>query len=106
MKPADVNDLDMTFGHIKGLMPTREQMREQPPWARDLFAAWFYSGLESLKLTPKEGIDKAKAIRHIRTIMGSFEPKHEDKEAAVAYLLGEWFEPAEWKAKKMELPVR
>lgn len=53
---------------------------------------WFFSGLKNHKATPKPGVDLAKAWRHLRSIQGSFEPKHEHKEAAVAWLASRWFE--------------
>jgi len=53
-----------------------------------------------LELVPKEGVDKDKAMRHIKAIMASWRPKHEDKEAACAFLFSEWFESAKWKKGK------
>ena len=53
---------------------------------------WFYHGLASLDLTPRQGVDAQKALRHLSAIQKSFESKHEHKEAAVAYLLSQWFE--------------
>jgi hypothetical protein len=57
-----------------------------------LFNQWFFKGIGDAKFTPKEGVDTNKALRHINTIMRSYEPSHEHKEAAVAFLLNEWFE--------------
>ena len=36
--------------------------------------------------------DTNKAIRHLKAILVSYDPKHEHKEAGVAFLLSEWFE--------------
>jgi hypothetical protein len=36
-------------------------------------------------------VDGELAIRHLQVIQASFEPKHEHKEAAVAYLASLWF---------------
>jgi hypothetical protein len=56
------------------------------------FSRWFFSGLpKGTVFVPHEGIDPAKAMRHLRAILGSFEPKHEHKEAGVAYLMSQWF---------------
>ena len=100
MNPVPVTDVDMTFGNIEKLMPPMRDIPDDlPQWATKLCDDWFYCGLKSLELTPKDGIDKQTAMRHIRTILGSFAPKHEHKTAAVAYLLSQWFEPAKWEAK-------
>lgn len=106
MKPIDVDAVTMAFpAGIKHLMPPREQIEAyKSGWGGKLFNDWFFCGLKSLELMPKEGIDKSKALRHIRTIMGSFEPKHEHKEAAVALLLEEWFEPGKWECKPFDIP--
>ena len=57
-------------------------------------AKWFYRGLDENDLpTPVDGVDYDIAMRHLKTIQGSWEPKHEHKEAAVAYLASLWFKP-------------
>jgi hypothetical protein len=53
---------------------------------------WFFCGLKGYEFISNPGIDKADALRHLGTIQGSFEPKHEHKEAAVAWLMSLWFE--------------
>lgn len=62
-----------------------------------LFADMFFRGLKSLKLTPREGVDPDKAWRHLQCIARSFEPKHEHKECAFAYLGDQWFSDVEWE---------
>ena len=57
-----------------------------------LFSEMFYNGLAELRLAPKQGVDTQKAMAAIRSIMRSWEPKHEHKEAACAYLFSEWFD--------------
>jgi len=59
---------------------------------------WFFEGLNRDRLVCKEGIDAKKALRHLAVIQGSFEPKHEHKRAAVAYLASLWFD--DYKAAK------
>lgn len=66
----------------------------------DFQAAWFFSGISNLKLTPKEGIDGKVAMRHLAAIQGSWEPKHEHKSAAVAYLASLWFDDIEYTKDK------
>lgn len=102
-QPKDVSQVDMVFGQIDGLMPkysTIEEYDRRDGWGHKLFTDWFYCGLKSLEMKPKEGIDKEKALRHIKAIMGSFEPKHEHKTAACAYLFEKWFESAKWERKE------
>jgi hypothetical protein len=105
--PQEVDALDMAFGRTKGLMPPRDSIPEEfdrfnGTWGNRLFNDWFYGGVKNLQLTPKPGIDKAKAMSHIRSIMGSFEPKHEHKETACAYLFDLWFDgsTAKWERAK------
>ena len=62
-----------------------------------LASDWFFCGLSELNGSPREGVDAEKALKHIQMVLGSFEPKHEHKEAAVAFLLREWFEIEGWK---------
>jgi hypothetical protein len=96
----EVTDIDMAFPvTVEHLMPEVPDDYRAPQWASKLFSDWFYAGVSDLKLQPKKGVDPNKALRHIKTIMGSFEPKHEDKTAACEFLLDEWFQGAEWKVK-------
>lgn len=54
-----------------------------------LFSTLFFNGgkLDFRKDLPEEF--KAKALPYLRSFMGSFEPKHEEKEAICALLLSE-----------------
>lgn len=60
-------------------------------WTR-LVSDWFGLGLRRLEITPRDGIDRTAAMRHVRAIMGSWDPQHEHKIAGCAYLLSLWFE--------------
>jgi hypothetical protein len=97
----DVSDLDMAFGvrAVADLMPPREECREAlnamkdrgRKWI-DFQECWFFHGIpKSAEFKPAEGIDADKALRHLSAIQGSFEPKHEHKMEAVAYLASRWF---------------
>jgi len=58
----------------------------------DLFSELFFNGG---KINFKKGLDedfKAKALPYLKSFMGSFEPKHEEKEAICALLLSELVE--------------
>jgi hypothetical protein len=81
---------------VTPLLPPQEKIPEEfkrhegTVW--NTFASrWFYKGLKDPEFYPVDGIDSEKAFTHVRTILGSYEPKHEYKEAAVAYLLSIWF---------------
>lgn len=98
MKPVAVTDLDLIFpGGVKHLMPPDiaeiRRVRSLDRTWKKFVDTWFFQGVDAKPLVPKPGIDKALALRHLRCIIGSFEPKHEDKVASIIYLLDEWFEP-------------
>jgi len=61
---------------------------------------WFFKGMRMIHVVPKHGIDKGKAMRHLRVIMQSWEPQHEHKTAAVAWLMSLWFEKFEYEVAK------
>jgi hypothetical protein len=94
-KPTEVSKLDMVFGgRMQELMPAYQQIPDEfkrggNKWV-EWQAKWFYSGLDSMP-TPKDGIDGKKAMHHLAAIQNSFEPKHEHKSAAVAFLASLWF---------------
>lgn len=46
---------------------------------------------ESLALIKRDDVDSEVAWKHLCTIAGSFEPRHEHKEAALAWLISLWF---------------
>lgn len=98
--PVDIDDASMAFGapmEMDSLLPKYDQIPEEfkshsNKWVK-LFDQWFFNGLpKETKFIRKPGIDQTKALRHIRTIIASYAPKHEHKTAGVAYLLSCWFE--------------
>ena len=106
----EIDDATMAFpANVEHLMPKWQDIpggfkngNMRTEW-NQLVSAWFFRGLSSLKLVPMDGVDTSKAMRHLSAIMRSYEPKHEHKEAAVAYLMSLWFEPnPEWEAKPRE----
>lgn len=102
MNPQEVSDVDMAFGgNAMELIPSYEKLKNEkidPKWVK-LFSDWFYCGLAKLEIELNEGIDKQKALRHIKCVMKSFEPKHEHKELGVAYLFSQFFKDAKWETK-------
>jgi len=101
--PRDMSTLEMVFpASVLHLMPPYEaipiEFKRWPgntKWSR-LTSDLFYFGVSKLELLVREGVDEKAAMRTLRAILGSFEPKHEHKEAAVAYLMSLWFEDADW----------
>lgn len=110
-QPTEIDAAMAAFpAGVRHLMPVYAEIPKQydicgRTWGSRLFGDWFYSGIESLDgLVAKEGIDKTKALRHIKAVMGSWEPKHEHKEAACAFLFDKWFdgEKSTWKRKERQ----
>jgi hypothetical protein len=100
----EMTDLDIAFGNIKHL-PDYDTIPEQYQSGRtiwnDLTSKWFFFGLKQEDfegIEPKPGVDPKKAFRALGAIIGSFEPKHEHKEAGVAYLFSEWFQEVQPKS--------
>ncbi len=94
-KPVAVPDIDFAFpAHVIGkYLPLWEDIPAEfkknndcHPYHR-LAQDWFFTGLKNLKLECRPGIDQSAALRHLQTIMRSYEPKHEHKIAGVAYLI-------------------
>ena len=99
MKPKLVSGIELAFPtSVDGFLPNWAEIPEQFKGHRGtpqnrLFSAMFFYGVDMSKFKEKPGIDRAAALNHIRYVSGSFEPKHEHKEAGVAWLLSQWFEP-------------
>lgn len=98
-QPTAVTDVDIAFpAGVSHLMPAWTDLPEdfqndRSPWCAPV-NKWFFSGLKKSEFKPKDCIDEAMAWRHLKCIMGSFEPKHEHKTAAVAWLMSQWFDRA------------
>jgi hypothetical protein len=101
-----LSEIDVAFGSVKH-MPKYEDIPES--FRRyhgdvhvDAIESWFYHGgtieapdtlkLKSGSFKARTGVDFSGALRAIKAILGSFEPKHEHKIAGCAFLLSEWFE--------------
>lgn len=99
-QPQQVKDAMVAFpANVTRLMPTEQEIpkeftRSGNTWV-DFQQQWFFKGLRGAAFTMKPGVDQKAALRHLSTIQGSFEPRHEHKEAAVAYLASLWFEKVE-----------
>lgn len=103
----DVTTLDAAFGsRALEIMPAEKDIpsdfRDRKKW-ENFARAWFFRGLKKAEFIPKPGVDKAKALAAIKCVLGSFAPSHEHKEAAVAYMLSEWFEDVKFELG--DLPI-
>lgn len=102
LKPKEVTDLEITFGgDMDVLLPKWDDIPEEfkfghTRWNK-VISDWFFMGLKDVDLTPKESINANSAIRHIKAILSSFDPKHEHKEAGCAYLMSCFFEDIIYK---------
>jgi hypothetical protein len=101
----EIKDVQLVFGEIAH-MPKYEEIPKEfkqhgNKWCK-LFSTMFYGRKHgAISMIPKEGVDPEKAGRALRAIMVSWEPKHEHKEAGVAFLMSEWFE--DWKEDAEEV---
>lgn len=100
--PQEVSDVLLAFpASTKHLMPSPMDLAVAradwafPMWER--FASAVFSGRvpTDARIYLHEGIDGEQAWRHIRAILRSYEPKHENKMAAVATLAMAWFQCVE-----------
>lgn len=86
-------------------MPSYDEIPEEfkrysnSKWSK-FFNDMFFIGIQELELKPNKGIDKDKALNHLRLWARSFEPKHEHKEAAFAYMASIWFKDVKYKRKE------
>jgi hypothetical protein len=106
--PENLTRVDMAFGNIAH-MPKYETIPAEFKRHRgnaycDAVSDWFFRGAKfapngieigGTVFEAKQGVNANKALAAIRAVLGSFEPKHEHKEAACAYMLSEWFDIAQ-----------
>lgn len=102
-QPHEIDDAKFVFkADLGDLLPPRDDIpgefsfstlinQSKNPYYLFL-QKWFFEGVSMEEIPSSvEGVDPHKAIRHIQTILGSFEPKHEHKFEAVTYLMSLWF---------------
>jgi len=96
----DIDTAEIVFGTTK-FLPKYDDVPDEYKHGRtkwnNLFNDMFFSGIESLEMEPKEGVDADKAWSVIQAHMRSWEPKHEHKEAGVAYMMSMLFSDAKWE---------
>ena len=98
-QPKDVSEAHLVFGgNVTGeFLPERSEIPREffdshNKWA-SFVSNMFFRGWDGADpvLIRKPDVDADVAFRHIRTVVGSWEPKHENKIAGAAYLLSLWF---------------
>lgn len=93
----EVSDPEVAFGW-RGPWLTREECGDFYGFGHDVYSkaveGLFFSGgkLEDYGLKFKPEIDATKALRAIRAMLCSWEPKHEIKQGTVATALSQWCE--------------
>ena len=106
-QPMEFSGIDLAFPtKTDGVMPAyddipsdfRNKRGDARKWC-EFQSRWFFSGIEFSCLKHKAGVDAAKAIKHLSYIQGSWEPSHEHKSAAVAYLASLWFDDVTLETK-------
>jgi len=95
-QPHEVSDITLAFpANLGDLLPSMEIIPEE--FTRDnkwveFQRQWFFYGWPKGGLVKNPDVDSELAYRHLRAIQESYEPKHEHKMAAVAWLASRWFE--------------
>jgi anti-sigma factor ChrR (cupin superfamily) len=100
--PQDVSKADQVFGgKAMEILPPYSKIPKEfkdqgNPWVY-WQNNWFFRGLQRYPVA-KDGIDLKKAMANLACVQGSYAPKHEHKQAGVAYLASLWFssEEGEW----------
>ena len=98
-KIPSVSDAQMVFPTSDVIPELLKEAKEKGFYngdtpANKLFNKWFFSGLKEGELNFKEGLDedfKLKASRYLKSFMGSFSPKHQEKKAICSLLISELF---------------
>lgn len=100
MTPKDVSSGKYTGEKFFELLPKREDIPREFDYTKpdkskwvEITETWFFKGLPSnTEFKPRDGIDGHLALKHLRYVLSSFQPKHEHKTEGVAYLMSLWFE--------------
>lgn len=92
--PINVSEADKVFGgSVRKILPEWSEIPDEYDgrgvWTR-WQQEWFYKGLTKYPV-PREGIDLRQAMDNLACVQGSWAPKHEHKEAGVAWLASLWF---------------
>lgn len=93
--PKGLDAIDVVFG-VRPPLPAWDDIPGEFKCSRNEYArvasSLFFNGgrLSDFGLTIKDELDDGDVMRALRACLGSFDPKHEHKEAGVAYMLSQW----------------
>lgn len=113
--PQEIDDLTKAFpAHVIGsLMPYMHEIPQDFQEETKVSRSWYLfiggwqvrglgegTGFVGVILAPavKEAELGEQAFAHLGTLLRSYEPKHQHKEAAVAWLASLWFERVVWES--------
>ena len=82
-------------------IPKEFSMMNNNKWVK-LFEDMFFMGIKIIEATPKQGIDRSMAFKHIRCIASDWGISQEHKTACCAYLFSLWFEDIKYEVNKNE----
>lgn len=107
--PIPVTPLDRAFGKTEGILPPMSEIPSEFKSQNNAWVKWqqqwFFEGLQRWPV-PRDGVDLKTAMANLGCVQASFDPKHEHKEAGVAYLASLWFSsPNGEPIKKTALPA-
>lgn len=94
--PQRVDDVMLAFpAGLGALLPPLEVIPAEYPHRQEWLEfqnKWFAGALPpDSEMEPSDGVDAQIAGRHLTVLQRSYEPKHEHKMAAVAWLASRWF---------------
>lgn len=96
--PVHVDEAMYMFpAEIRDMMPAEAEIPDDfwdgsNPWVK-LSRRWFFDGVGADdKFYARDGIDPETAYRHLSCIQRSWQPRHQHKEASVAFLASLWFD--------------
>jgi hypothetical protein len=95
MMPAETSDAEIAFGSctIPPISDVPEPFRSDyysNEWCK-IAEGLFYAGGDVSEWVAIDGVDRDAAIAHFRSVLGSWEPKHEHKMAICGWMLSMWF---------------
>src|SRR5690606_13994093 len=105
--PIEREDESFDPSDIRAFYPDGESIPDEfckhhNSWQR-FIATWFYSGLpEGVEFIPKRCSGKDTAIRHLATVLHTFDTPHEFKMATAAFLASTWFDDIHISGKSIE----